>query len=284
MKIFSCGFLSVLLLAVASLTRGSQAQIAAATKPIKKTFTTISIPPKPASSKAVQKASPKLLPISTKMAVGLGMILAFNSGIVNGACLSGLLAEGTKQATAAVTGAWTNSALGMAKGNSAQFLLNAKCILSYMGGSMISSLLVPRPTPFVLDVNRSLPCFAIASGLLVGAASLAEAKNINYLFLCCLANGIQNSLTSTLTGNLCRTAHYSGITSDLGTFLGQVLRGNTANLLKLKSFALLAACFWAGGFLSFGLTESFGSVVLEGAALTQLMFALVLGLKAFGVM
>ena len=42
-------------------------------------------------------------PISTKKAVSLGCLLALNSGIVNGACLSGLL-HPTKQASAAVTG------------------------------------------------------------------------------------------------------------------------------------------------------------------------------------
>lgn len=41
--------------------------------------------------------------ISTKKAVSLGCLLALNSGIVNGACLSGLL-HPTKQASAAVTG------------------------------------------------------------------------------------------------------------------------------------------------------------------------------------
>jgi uncharacterized membrane protein YoaK (UPF0700 family) len=212
------------------------------------------------------------------------MVLAFNSGIVNGATLSGLLAAGTKQATSAVTGAWTNSALGAAQGISSQFALNAKCILSYMSGSMISGLVVPNPSAFKLDVSGSLPLFALASGLLVTAASMADAKNMNYLFLCCLANGIQNSMTSTLTSNLCRTAHYSGITSDIGTFLGQVLRGNKANLMKLQTFALLAASFWAGGYLSYGLTESFGNVVLEGAALVHLVFALYLGLKQFGIL
>lgn len=282
MKISRNGILNALLLAVAFLGQGTMGQTAVSTKPVKKTFTSISIPPKPS---VFEKTSPsKMLSLSTKAAVGISMVLAFNSGIVNGACLSGLLSDGTKQATAAVTGAWTNSALGFAKGNSAQFLLNAKCILSYMGGSLISGLLVPNPTTFMLDISKSLPGFAIAAGLLATASGLADAKDTNYLFLCCIANGIQNSLTSTLTGNLCRTAHYSGITSDIGTFLGQVIGGNKANLLKLKTFALLAASFWAGGFFSLGLTESYGSSVLQGAALTQLAFAAFLGLKQLGVL
>jgi Protein of unknown function (DUF1275) len=281
------GILSAVLLALLSSLNGVAAAPAAVSKPAKNAFQAVkSHTPTSVSFGGAEKKkvpSKTFLPVSTKAAVAMGMVLAFNSGVINGACLSGLLAEGTKQATAAVTGAWTNSALGMAQGATAQFSLNAKCILSYMAGSMISGLMVPSPTTFKLDVAGSLPLFALASGLLVAAASLADAKNINYLFLCLIANGISNSMTSTLTANLCRSAHFSGITSDIGTFLGQVLRGNKTNLLKLKTFALLAACFWAGGYVSYGLTESFGNFVLEGSALVHLVFALFLGLKTFGI-
>jgi hypothetical protein len=223
------------------------------------------------------------LPISTKGAVAMSMVLAFNSGLINGACLSGLLAEGTKQATAAVTGAWTNSALGAARGASDQFVLNAQCIGSYLSGSFVSGLVVPNPAVFSMDVTGTMTLFAIASGLLVTASSLANASDLKYLFLCLIANGIQNSLTSTLTANLCRSTHFSGITSDIGTFLGQALRGNTTNMLKLKTFALLGISFWVGGYLSFGLTKNYGSAVLEGTALIHLLFALFLGLKNFGI-
>jgi len=283
MKISGSGIFSVVLLVLFASASSVSAQATAS----KRAFQPVNInkPNVSVSFGKVEKKEPSktFLSFSTKSAVAMSMVLAFNSGIVNGACLSGILAEGTKQATAAVTGAWTNSALGIAKGASAQFALNAKCILSYLGGSLISGLMVPNPSAFKLDVVGSLPLFALASGLLVTAATMAGAKNGNYLFLCCVANGIQNSLTSTLTSNLCRTAHFSGITSDMGTFLGQVLRGNKTNLMKLKTFALLAASFWAGSFLAYGLTESFGSVVLEGTALVHLVFALFLGLKTFGV-
>lgn len=236
---------------------------------------------KQVEAKPVKKKA--FLSVSTKGAVAMSMVLAFNSGMINGACLSGLLAEGTKQATVAVTGAWTNSALGAARGASDQFALNAKCIASYFFGSLISGLVVPNPATFIMDVTGTMVLFAIASALLVAASSLANSSDLNYIFLCLIANGIQNSLTSTLTANLCRSAHFSGITSDIGTFLGQALRGNTTNMLKLKTFALLGASFWAGGFLSFGLTKSYGSSVLEGTALTHLLFALFLGLKSFGI-
>jgi hypothetical protein len=241
-------------------------------------------------SAASQRSS--FIPISNKAAVGMGMILAFNSGVINCSCLSGMLAEGMKQGTAAITGAFTNSAIGAASmlyssstNTSAaanQFILNGKCILSYLGGSMISGLIIPRPKAFELHIKKSLSIFVIAFGILTSASILANTSNINYLFLCCLANGIQNSFTSTLTANVCRTSHFTGITSDTGTFLGQVLRGNMQNLSRLSSNFLLAMSFWVGGFVSFGLTKTYGSTVLFGSALVHLAFALYLvGLQTF---
>jgi hypothetical protein len=272
-----------------SLTRAAPAQ-ATVRQPTKKTFqvikanspTVVSFGENVETKKTIPLKN-KFLPVSIKTAVVMSMILAFNSGVINGASLSGLLAKGIIQPTAAVSGAWTNSAVGMAKGITTQVALNAKCIFSYMGGSLLSGLMVPNPSTFKLDVMGTLPLFAFASGLLVIAAHLSDAKDTNFLFLCCIANGISNSLTSTLTANLCRTSHFSGITSDIGTFLGQVLRGNKTNLPKLKVFALLAACFWTGGYISYGLTKRLGSLVLEGSALVHLVFALILGLYTLGI-
>ena len=62
-----------------------------------------------------------------------------------------------------------------------------------------------------------------------------------------------------MTTNLCRTSHFTGISSDMGTFLGQILRGNMANLFKLKVFAGLATSFWLGGYLSYALSKAHGS-------------------------
>lgn len=42
----------------------------------------------------------------------------------------------------------------------------------------------------------------------------------------------------------------SGMTSDIGSILGQMARGNTENAYKLPIFGKLTASFWAGGMLS----------------------------------
>ena len=224
--------------------------------------------------------SPKSIALSTKHAIVAGCILACNAGYINGACLSGILsADNTKQAAAAVTGAWTNSALGMASGNTQQFTFNAKCIGSYCSGSLLASLLNPNPVPFDIDVNAVSPAFLIASLLVYASSSVAkksEGTNKAYIYLAATACGIQNSVTSVLTSNMVRSAHFSGITSDIGTFLGQVLRGNNTNALKLKVFSLLGLSFWMGGYVSFSVTKAVASSGLLFSSALFLLVALAL--------
>ncbi len=56
--------------------------------------------------------------------------------------------------------------------------------------------------------------------------------------------------------------------------MGQTLRGNKANGLKLKVFIVLAASFWLGGFFSLGLVEKFGSGTLLMSSILYLIFSL----------
>lgn len=210
------------------------------------------------------------LALSKRAAVLMGIALAFQSGVINGATLSGCLGDGTAMGTAAVTGAWTNSALGASRairgGSTAPFLFNSRCIASFVGGSLLGGLLLPHPKAYEVDVDSTLRLLGLSSCLLMLSSGLARATKLHYLYLALLANGLQNSLTSSLTKNLCRTSHMSGISSDLGTYLGQVLKGNTENLEKLKTIAFIAVSFWTGGCLSLGWAEALGHKVLLVAA------------------
>uniref|UniRef100_A0A7S3P8J7 DUF1275 domain protein n=1 Tax=Amphora coffeiformis TaxID=265554 RepID=A0A7S3P8J7_9STRA len=230
--------------------------------------------PKSSASSVVQAKSPSLVSTrgggdSQKAAVVLGLILALNSGFINGCCLSGAItANGAKQAVAAVTASWTNGALGMASGDMKQFSFLTQVIGAFMGGSAIAGFLNPRPTLFQVSTSTYAIPLSIGGIMLAVASQLVtktDTVKLGFL-LCAMANGIQNSMTSTLTGNLCRTSHYSGITSDMGTFIGQILGGNNANMYKLKVFMGLGACFWAGGFISYSIGKEYGATSLLFAA------------------
>merc|ERR1712029_413585 len=124
---------------------------------------------------------------------------------------------------------------------------------SYMTGSMLAGLISPNPKQHELHLSQGTMVFGLGFGLLSIAFGLASKSNVNYLLFCCLANGLQNSFTSTITANVCRTCHFTGITSDMGSFIGQVLRGNKQNLSRLKSITRLGLSFWLGGFVSYRL-------------------------------
>lgn len=194
--------------------------------------------------------------VSKVATVCCAMVLASTAGLMNGACLSGLV-SGAKQATTAVTGSLTTSATGIPSGNFDQFVIGTKCILSYMGGSAIAGSLVPRPVAYEMK-NPANFAFALtcAAGMLVTSSMQAGKGASSYLWLSLAASGIQNSLTSTFSANLCRTSHFSGTTSDIGTLIGQLVRGNLESLPKLKVLCLLFASFWAGGFLSIPLGKA----------------------------
>jgi hypothetical protein len=220
----------------------------------------------PALAKDKVASIPPLVVTSKGAAVVMGLLLAFNSGFINGCCLSGAVAaDGSKQAVAAVTASWTNSAMGLASGNVAQFQFLAKVIMSFISGSAISGFLNPRPTPFLFDGSSQYgsSLFIAAALLCVAAGQLQDADSVKTgFYLAAMANGIQNSVTSTLTQNLCRSSHFTGISSDMGTFLGQILRGNQENLFKLQVFMGLSVCFWLGGYVSFEASKQYESSCL----------------------
>lgn len=189
----------------------------------------------------------------------------------NGICLSGILSK-TKQAGTAVTGAWTNSALGFAKDDFEQYTFHTKCILSYMIGSFLSSVLNPKPLPsyvlpdhhhqttktmFRISIPSVQSLFFLSSVFMYFASQLSSSSyDTSFLYLALICSGIQNSLTSTTTSNLVRTSHFSGMSSDIGTYMGQYLRGNKDNLMKLKLLLLLASSFWLGGVIAFGVLQA----------------------------
>lgn len=218
--------------------------------------------------KKAKTQNTKILKLSTRKAVSFGMLLALTSGFVNGACLSGFWS--TSQATAAVTSTWTNSAIALASQRTGRFLELAKYLFSFIGGSTIAGLLVPKPVPFQICNPKGVAMgFGFSSLVLAAAGLLAHAAGFagqNFLCMCLFANGIQNSLTSSLTSNLCRTSHFSGMTSDIGTYIGQIIRGNRDNMMKLQSFSLLSLSFWLGGLLSYPLTRMFDARILLVAA------------------
>ncbi|CAB9532011.1 membrAne [Seminavis robusta] len=65
-----------------------------------------------------------------------------------------------------------------------------------------------------------------------------------------------------ISGNLLRSAHFSGMTSDMGTVLGQYLRGNTESAWKLPAWMALVSSFTLGGYVSVKAVSAVGRTAL----------------------
>lgn len=188
-------------------------------------------------------------PHSRTVLVSLGCLFALNSGFLNGLGLSG--AFGKAASVSAVTGTYTNAAVAFTNDGGPALLTVLATPLFYLLGSIVNGLCNPEGTVQSWERMSQMQ----SAPLLLAGTLVLVASSLSNIFgrLSCLtfAMGLQNSWTSSIMpGNLLRTAHFSGMTSDFGTILGQTLRGNYANTYKLSIFAKLALSFWVGGMLS----------------------------------
>lgn len=197
-----------------------------------------------------------------KNSVLLCTTLALNSGILNGLFLSGIL--GKVQAVGPVTDSWTKSAVGLAHGDITKAIFIAKVLLSFAGGAIAQGLFNPKMTPFDISPKvRTKPfllgssMMALSSYLVYSAFKAGTAVPQIAFFLVCATQGMQNSFSSFLTQNLCRTSHFTGTTTDLFTIIAQVLRGNNAMKFKIPIYSGLTAMFFTGGFLGVRWTKGF---------------------------
>ncbi len=184
----------------------------------------------------------------------VGLLFAFNSGFVNGLCLSGLLTkEGShKQAVSGVTAAYTKSGLYLADGIFKEAGFEFSLILAFVGGAIVSGLMTPQAIPHKLLPSYG-PTFLLGSLCLFAAAWIADDRpygRVQYIFAA-MANGMQNGMSSMYTANLIRTSHHTGTSTDIGVILGQMLRRNWKNYWRFKVLVGLASSFWFGGLISF---------------------------------
>lgn len=201
-------------------------------------------------------------------------------------CLSGALTTSssttavvTSQSVAAVTATWTHAALAFGAGHTAQWKWWMTLLLSFTTGSFLAAVLWEQPSSLrnprddddddgttTATTSANLQPLALGAALLVTAVPLLSIWPRAAFALCAAANGLQNSVTSSWTQNLCRSSHMSGLTSDVGTILGQMCRGNWTHVAKLPIFLGLLYSFTVGGYLAYLASRAWRSASLLGAA------------------
>lgn len=182
----------------------------------------------------------------------LAIILTFVAGIVN---VTGFLA--IKQLTTNVTGHFALfihdlSELNVWKG-SIYFLY----IFSFLFGSFLASLLIEK-----FKRNKKLNVFVIPTIIesvilvIISTQSLIINSTSPHLIACLLllAMGIQNSFVTKISNAVIRTTHLTGLFTDLGIDLSQLLfkqahedRRKTKSNIKLR--VAIISSFFGGGLL-----------------------------------
>ena len=167
-------------------------------------------------------------------------ILAFIAGMVNAAGYLGFRHESISNMTG------NTSLLGIALGNSggSEAVHWALAITAFVFGATLSGMIVQQST---LKLGRRYGvALVLESLLLVAAVPLLEASNSAGLYLASVGMGLQNGIVSAYSGAVIRTTHVTGIFTDLGIYIGHMLRRLPVDMLRLRVCVVVAASFMIG--------------------------------------
>eukprot|EP00539_Tryblionella_compressa_P019527 CAMPEP_0178861502 /NCGR_PEP_ID=MMETSP0747-20121128/2312_1 /TAXON_ID=913974 /ORGANISM="Nitzschia punctata, Strain CCMP561" /LENGTH=522 /DNA_ID=CAMNT_0020528029 /DNA_START=89 /DNA_END=1657 /DNA_ORIENTATION=- len=192
----------------------------------------------------------------------VGGLMALNSGVINGFCLSGFLDGGAKQNVAGTAAAITESGLALAGGDMDRYGEQISMVLCYMWGSFMASVINPFAKPYRLEPLYG-PTFMIGGLCLLGSSLLSafEAPSRYIFYLASAANGVQNGVASIYSANLIRCS-MTGVVTDIALTMGQLVRGNKTQLWKGWILSIIFSLFWVGGVISFYSTHRFLSYAL----------------------
>lgn len=167
-------------------------------------------------------------------------VLAFIAGLVNAVGYLGFRHESVSNMTGNTS--LLGVALGKADGGGAAHW--AFAIAAFVLGTMLSAMIVQQST---LKLGRRYGvALMLESSLLFAAVPFLDASSSIGLYLASIAMGLQNGMVSAYSGALIRTTHVTGILTDLGIYLGHMLRGLPVDRLRLRVCLVVAATFVLG--------------------------------------
>jgi uncharacterized membrane protein YoaK (UPF0700 family) len=117
-------------------------------------------------------------------------------------------------------------------------------IAAFVFGAMLSGVIVQQST---LKLGRRYGvALVLESALLFAAVPLLEASSSAGLYLASVGMGLQNGIVSAYSGAVIRTTHVTGIFTDLGIYIGHLLRRLPVDMLRLRVCVVVAGTFILG--------------------------------------
>jgi uncharacterized membrane protein YoaK (UPF0700 family) len=168
-------------------------------------------------------------------------VLAFIAGMINVVGLLGF----EHQAITHLTGTTSMVSAAIAEGSYASALHLAFVLGSFIAGTALSGFITKNST---LQLGSSYGvALSLESLFLLVAVPLLHRHHASGMYLASAACGLQNAMVSTYSGATVRTTHLSGMFTDLGIYLGHVLRGVAIDRKRLKLCAVIISGFFIGG-------------------------------------
>ncbi|HET6633086.1 MAG TPA: YoaK family protein [Rhodanobacteraceae bacterium] len=167
-------------------------------------------------------------------------VLAFIAGLVNATGFLGF----RHQSITNMTGNASLLGIAVSRADAGEVAHWALAIAAFVFGTMLSAMIVQQST---LKLGRRYGvALALESLLLFAAVRLLDASNSAGLYLASIAMGLQNGMVSAYSGALIRTTHVTGTLTDLGIYLGHMLRGLPVDHLRLRVCLLVVTTFTLG--------------------------------------
>ena len=109
---------------------------------------------------------------------------------------------------------------------------------------MLSGMIVQQST-LKLGLRYGVT-LVLESLLLFAAVPLLEHSNTAGVYLASVGMGLQNGIVSAYSGAVIRTIHVTGIFTDLGIYIGHLLRRLPVDMLRLRVCVGVAGAFMVG--------------------------------------
>ena len=167
-------------------------------------------------------------------------VLAFIAGTINTIGFLGFQHQGVTH----LTGSTTLLGIAAATSNSAELLHLLAVIGAFLFGSIFGGIIISEDS-LKLGSSYAL-ALLIESALLIAAVPSLEHTNNLGAYLASCACGLQNGMASNYSGAILRTTHVSGIFTDLGIFIGHLIRRLPVDMRRVYLCLVLLLGFFSG--------------------------------------